>query len=430
MPRELFDDPDRESIPGALPVVSVHEDDEPSTLAEIEERAQATLELTRRGHWHGEWAVLEPDDEEEDLDTGRLTARWRDARPIVLPGILDDVVEELGDELDRAEADHEVLSEAGGLRTWLSARAEALEPHFRLAGRDLSHADPERDLQRCGLTFVAHPERASSKTVRDLWLKTGWLSTHEDDASLRMRFSFGREVDDDASADALRHGLVTRLAEACLPETVALHEHPDVSAILATLCGEPITFSQHIAYWNAPEGGALFHHDAFGDPDVSGQRGVLFAQLTGHTAWLALSIEDLATRVTEFLEAMRDGELHWVRSQVFGDEFPRALELASDHERLISELGLPGCGFLGRLCDRGPEFTSFLADAGHALVLSPGDALLLPNHGTRRTAMHSVFCAGGRTGYALSLAIRSKVGEEPGGNSRGRSRFRTDRGSR
>ena len=429
MLRELLDDPTREAIPGALPVVSVHPDDEPEYLAEIEEHAQATLELSRRGHWHGEWAVLEPRDE-DDLDAGRLAARWRDARPIVLPGILDELVEDLALELDRAETDHETLSQPGGLRAWLSARTETLEPHFRLSGRDLSHADPERDLQRCGLTFVAHPERASSKTVRDLWLKTGWLSTHEDDASLRMRFSFGREVDDDASPDVRRHGLVTRLAEACLPECVALHEHPDVPAILETLCGEPITFSQHIAYWNAPEGGALFHHDAFGDPDLSGQRGVLFSQLTGNTAWLALSVEDLADRVTEFLGAMQDGEYHWVRSQVFGDAFPRALELAADRDRLISELGLPGCGFLGRLCDRGPEFTSFLADAGHALVLSPGDALLLPNHGTRRTAMHSVFCAGGRTGYALSLAVRSRAGEEVAGNSRTRSRFGTDRGSR
>lgn len=427
MLRELLEDPDRESIPGALPVVSVHPDDD---VSELEGRAQATLELSRRGRWHGEWAVLEPEDESGPPDPGRLAARWREARPIVLPGVLDDTVEALASELDRADSDRELLSRAGGLRRWLAARSEDLAPHFRISGRDLSHADPERDLQRCGLTFVAHPERASSRTVRDLWLKTGWLSTHEDDASLRLRFSFGREVDDDGSADALRHGLVTRLAEACLPESAALHEHPDLGAILETLCGEPITYSQHIAYWNAPEGGALFHHDAFGDPDVSGQRGVLFAQLTGHTAWLALSIEDLATRVIEFLGALQDGELHWVRSQVFGDEFPNALALAADRERLVSELGLPGCGSLGRLCDRGPEFTSFLADAGHALVLSPGDALLLPNHGTRRTAMHSVFCAGERTGYALSLAVRAKGDERAASNSRARSRFGTERGGR
>jgi hypothetical protein len=57
--------------------------------------------------------------------------------------------------------------------------------------------------------------------------------------------------------------------------------------------------------------------------------------------------------------------------------------------------------------NRGPEFTAWLADAGHAALLGPGDAILLPNHGLRRTAMHSVFCAGEEVAYGLSLAIRS-----------------------
>jgi hypothetical protein len=57
--------------------------------------------------------------------------------------------------------------------------------------------------------------------------------------------------------------------------------------------------------------------------------------------------------------------------------------------------------------NRGPEFTAWLADAGHAALLAPGDAILLPNHGLRRTAMHSVFCADDDVSYGLSLAIRS-----------------------
>ena len=58
------------------------------------------------------------------------------------------------------------------------------------------------------------------------------------------------------------------------------------------------------------------------------------------------------------------------------------------------------------LVHRGPEFTTFLADAGHALVLHPGDALVLPNHGLTRTAMHAVFCGAPRPTHGLSLAIR------------------------
>jgi len=57
--------------------------------------------------------------------------------------------------------------------------------------------------------------------------------------------------------------------------------------------------------------------------------------------------------------------------------------------------------------NRGPEFTAWLADAGHAAILAPGDAILLPNHGLTRTAMHSVFCASDETAYGLSFAIRA-----------------------
>jgi hypothetical protein len=76
---------------------------------------------------------------------------------------------------------------------------------------------------------------------------------------------------------------------------------------------------------------------------------------------------------------------------------------------LGAELALPGCGRLAALVNRGPEFTGFLADAGHAAVLEAGDAILLPNHGYARTAMHSVFCAGERTGLGLSLALRRQA---------------------
>jgi hypothetical protein len=55
-----------------------------------------------------------------------------------------------------------------------------------------------------------------------------------------------------------------------------------------------------------------------------------------------------------------------------------------------------------------PETSAYLADAGHACVLRPGDVLLLPNHGLERTAMHSVWCASERPGYGLSLALRAR----------------------
>ena len=43
---------------------------------------------------------------------------------------------------------------------------------------------------------------------------------------------------------------------------------------------------------------------------------------------------------------------------------------------------------------------------GHAALLGPGDAILLPNHGLHHTCMHSVFCVSDHTTYALSFAVR------------------------
>ena len=71
----------------------------------------------------------------------------------------------------------------------------------------------------------------------------------------------------------------------------------------------------------------------------------------------------------------------------------------------LRELGESGCGTLGPWVDRGPEFTAFLIDAGHAAVLHPGDAICLPNNGRLSTAMHSVFCGGPGPNYALSLGL-------------------------
>jgi hypothetical protein len=194
-----------------------------------------------------------------------------------------------------------------------------------------------------------------------------------------------------------------------LPAAGALAAHAPLRALIEGLAGEPALLTQAIGYWNAPEGGALFHHDAFHeDGRATGQLGVCYVQLTGSTFWLALSTQDLAERVREFLELLGAGELGWVRTRLApaARDF-RVLEaLAADGEALARELGLPGCGRLAALVNHGPEFSALLADAGHALRLDPGDALLLPNHGPACTAMHSVFCAGEETGYGLSLAIR------------------------
>lgn len=413
---------DRDHPPGARPVISFAQSDETDYLAAIEARALDTLTLARRGVYHGEWAELDPallglGPWSSEATGGALAMRWHAARPIVLRGAARHNFASFAPEIALAAELHEELKEPGGLRRFLAQREADLSPQFHPLGKRATLFDPERDIERVLLESIAPGQRSlrggRGRRVQDLWVKSAWLSTHEGEDSLRLRVSFGRERDDDASHDLLRHRLVAELATILLPGSRLVSADPDLTRLIEGFTREPVLFTQHIAYWNSPEGGALFHHDAFvedgGEVAQEGQLGVCYLQLSGRTAWLALSTQDLAARVREFGESLAEGSLAWVRAQLFPDavRWQRFERLLSDKVALARELALPGCGFLGPLVNRGPEFTSFLADAGHALLLSAGDAILLPNHDPLRTAMHSVFSGGEATAYSLSLAIRA-----------------------
>lgn len=407
---EVLGAPDRDHVPGEPPVLSYRDNDEPAYLDAIERRARRRVTLDRRGIFHGHIAEIEG--EELVTATGRppeatRSERWHTAKPIVLRGLADPGPAFAGEIAERRRL-HDELKESGGLRRFLKRHKPELEPAYQVNPRPARLLDADRDIERVTITWKRDPDDPSSPNVRDLWAKSAWLSTSDEDESLRMRLSFGSEVDDDASRDVRRHRRVTDLAEILLPECALAHANATLVATIDGLCGARTFFTQHIAYWNAPGGGALFHHDAFAEDSVGGQRGVCYVQLSGSTAWLALSIEDLARRVIEFGEYLAEGELSWVREQAFRapDSFERFLKMTERFMRVVRELSRPGCGKLGRIVNRGPEFTSFLADAGHATILGPGDVLLLPNHGYRRTAMHSVFAASDEPAYSLSMAIR------------------------
>jgi hypothetical protein len=362
---EILDAPDRDRCPGARPCISWKEDDEPEFLAQVKELARARIQLSRRGVDHGGVAVL--DLYEPDVDT--IEARWAEARPIVLHGCV-------APGLPHAEVElAENLRRPGGLLS-LAARGA---PFFRPLREVEEVDDAERDLSK---VLVG----CEDEEVDDLWLKVSRLSTHPADESLRLRVSHGAEIRDDASPDRLRNTLASLLAQAVLPGTELVHEDSRLPELLERMTDGPVLLTQHIGYWNAPEGGALFHHDAFDEPWSDRQLGVLYAQLHGRTLWLALPIEELAGRLFELAE--------WLET-----------ELPVPPDEVLHELATPGCGRLAWMVNR-PELTGLLADAGHAFLLEPGDAILLPNHGYERTCMHSVFCASPEVTFGLSMALR------------------------
>ena len=406
-PPGLFRDvalaPDRERVPDALPVVAVHEDDPPAYRAEVEKRAVGRYPLQRRGVAHGELVELA----REGLTPPRPRRRrretiererWVAARPVFLPA------SESTPRLDRRRADELLrrLASPAGLRGYLDELAPRLAPRFRVRAADAPLADPERDLAR---VLVAATAPDGTELAGDLWLKTGRLSTHADDRSLRLRVSFGDEGADDASRDEGRHALVAELARAVLPFAADVDADEERTGRLARHLGPGFVRTQHIAYWNAPGGGARFHHDAFDEPVEGGQRGVLYTQGTGRTVWLALSIEELWARVREVVAWMGEGDLPELR-EALGQGWREVQEASGRRSPALRELGRPDGGVFGPILNA-PAFTSVLADAGHALVLRPGDALLLPSHGLERTAMHSVFAGSKGPGYALSEALRA-----------------------
>jgi hypothetical protein len=425
--RELLEASHRDESPGAARVLGLAPDDPPELRSLLELRALRVVQLERRGVSHGEWAEFEA-----AAPTTSPRAEWAQrfarAAPIVLPGLVSpEQLEEHGAELRARMQLYEQLNgeRAGGLREFALASLSGLRPEFHVTERARSEAPPAdpRDLERVGI------HRASDgrgDALEDLWLKFSRLSTHAADRSLRLRFSFGHEVEDDASRDLRRHLAVTELAERLVPECLLAHGSGPLRRLLDEWIGRETFLSQHIAYWNAPKGGALFHHDAFDEPLEGGQRGVVYMQLTGTSAWLALPIAALAAHVVEFAALLAAGEAPWVRAALFPNTnvFERFTELVSNRPRLLAELALPGCGELAAVVNRGPEFTGLLADAGHAWLLDPGDVIVLPNHGFAATCMHSVFCASDEPGYALSMAIRERHPRVPLGASERRARRR------
>ncbi len=431
---EVLNAEDRDRIPGVRPVIACLGDgSDPDYEEAVQEHALRSLDLVRRGSNLGR--VVELQEDAEPALPSTCSRRWDEAEPFVLPRMLE---ASKVDGLDSRIALWEALRQPDALRTWIDS--PDLGPTFEVLDRIPKLTDPARDLERLALRAL----QAKGAPSKELWVKTSRLSTYEDDGSLRVRFSFGTEGIDDASRDGVRHELVGRLAERVLPEASAIRKCPALADRIEGWLGGRARFTQHIAYWNTPQGGALFHHDAFAESSVGGQKGVVYTQLIGETFWIALPIRRLAFRVIEFVRWLTEGDLpHLIEDTLGGPAGLAPLQaLASDPDRTVAELAKPGCGVLGVLVNQGPEFTGLLIDAGHGFWLGPGDAVVLPNHGYGKTAMHSVFCASPGPTYALSIAVREaqpatpepvrmgKSARPQNGPHRGGGRRRRSRGGR
>lgn len=393
---QMLADPERTPIRGALPVVTVRPDDDPGYIDAVRRVESERFDLERRGHEHGTVVELLRPDLSPKLDTRQMQACWKAADPFVIrqaAPTADDSTAML------PEGWAASTDERNRWEKWIVNNAsEAI--HCTSA-----FIDPDRDIAK------ALCER------RGAWAKLGRLSTADGDASRRVAFGIGEEVRDDDHPSAERHADVWAWACSLLP---ALHASwPDsLRKCLGGASGRPLSPSNPIVYWNRPNGGALFHHDALpgylpaehaesAEPPPSGQRGVVYVQGAGSTVWLALSIQQLAERCCEFMRDVVDGGAPWlfdawVKAGVWQPLFFATREL----DPCLRALARADAGPLRPLVHGCLEFAGLLCDSGHAAVLHAGDAIALPNHGLDRTAMHSVYCGSSGPNVGFSIGLR------------------------
>ena len=315
--------------------------------------------------------------------------QWQAAEPVRLPGLLlPDVERHAGAisealELMRRVREGESCADILLQEPYISR----IEPDFDLLSPVHSGHDAQ-EIEKIAFDAV----KSGELHAEDLWLKVSRLSFFEEDASIRFRFSYGMEMFKNQEDDPLREMLAAELAERVFPECGIVCENNELRSLLHDILGFAPAFVERIIYSNAPGGGAQFHQDV-----EVGHGGIVYAQLYGHTAWLALPRAALLTHVREFLDANA------------GDMFAELREISREESRLAALLEADDQGALEILLNATPAFTRKLIDAGHGLTLSPGDVLLLPQASTEHCCWHSVFCleeADSReAGHSLSFAL-------------------------
>lgn len=332
-----------------------------------------SIVLRRRGVLHGRFVAAA----RETADEALQRELWAQDRPIFLPGIL----------AERLSSQRSALARTLQLFEELRANRRSFQDEVRrrLRGR--------REFSPSGATVDAGDAREVEKVwvdgmrgprfvARGLWAKLSWIAHDERDRSLRIRFSFGAEDLLDWRKETRRAPWADRYAEALFPECAVMTGSARLRRAVEKRLGRRARFSERIVYSNAPGGGAVFHHDC--EPH---QHGVVFGQLVGETAWLAVPKRELARCVAEFVES------------------PALRRLAGTPRRALRALDREGDARIARLLDETPSFTRELVERGALFHLRPGDALLLPNHDWDDTCWHSVFALGPRPSLAHSYGI-------------------------
>ncbi len=303
---------------------------------------------------------------------------WRAGAPVFLPGVLGEAPTRHAAAIGNSLRMFDRLRRGGRFVDALERRLQD-DVDLEYAGSTIDKND-SREIER---VFVdAKP--GGKLVAKDLWAMLAWIANDESDLSMRIRFSAGLErIEEWMQATDLTAGWVDQFAGRAFPECAAIMACDRLRTILDHLIGKPHRLSERILYNNAPDGGAVFHHDA--EP---GQIGVCFNQLEGHTAWLTLPKRRLAHLL--------------VRTGFCRDQRAAMAALDdSDDKKLWTRL------------NRDAGFTAWLAAHGALFVLGAGDSILLPSHSIDDVAWHSVLALGEKPSLAHSYGLFPRQPDYP-----------------
>lgn len=339
----------------------------------LRRRGRAVWPLTRRGANLG--FVVAVDRRPPSLRDAKQ--RWDRSEAVFLPGILGDAPMRHAAAIASSLAMFARLRRGAPFLDELDHRLRD-DDELRYAGSTRDRNDP-REIERVFVDAV--PNGVEEAT--DLWAKLTWIANDETDRSLRIRFSAGKEqLEEWMQSTELTASWVDRFALRAFPECRAILQCKRLRTMLAALLQRPHRLSERILYNNAPDGGAVFHHDA--EP---GQLGVIYSQLEGHTAWLALGKRRLAALL--------------VRTRAKKTVHAAMEALDANDERLW------------RTMNREAEFCAHLAAHGAMFVLRAGDCIALPSQGIDDVAWHSVIALGDRPSLAHSYGLFPRGSDYP-----------------
>lgn len=332
-------------------------------------------------------------------DDNAVKQAWQNDRAIKLPSLLNDAIKTYANHIKNAHLLMESVCRVSEITPFLEKApyVDALKQNFFIVATSAEEHDAQGIEKIYIDAFVDDEENA---VAEELWCKGSWLSFDDADNSLRFRFSWGMEGFEDVSSDPVKQMWAGKLCDVIFPESASITKNPCLLTHLEHILGKTPYFVERIVYFNAPNGGAQMHHDV-----ERGHAGVVFAQLSGSTFWLAISkpklMHELITFVTNEKHA---ADIQAVLSSA--KDRQTLLQLCQNESALSDYMEEPDHEYVEAIIDRCPAFIQQLVTHGYSHTLEAGDVLLLPQRDIHNCVWHSVFTLGGTTGEALSFAVR------------------------